>query len=680
MDITDLSPEQILFENLTDLSGYLSSQYKKLNDMSKSMKVYKDKLDLVGFSGLHVYESDMALKFIKKAEDNKKIQTYIGEITKANVDKQNTSHKVLESLLISIWKYHSLLIEIFTGLRSIYNIFTNNQVDISGISSSSSVSSVSQKSLIDTAEMFEAIQSVFNLIIKEHESEELQNILSNIIIYILQQQKDDYYGKFIDKLNELYQNDLVSSIGIYTVQLYTVTVDKIVKLKGLDREFVKKITNNIESLKTEILVSDRKVETNNRTNNTIQELVQMHNLVPTSRSKDLKMLLDEITGVSVKGLDKKLSTSDKYDKNLSSALDGVCSQISEKNGKKFGFIVIFKIKDNPTENSVWGLIDPNYIKDNKMEDKAGSGVNLNNLEKTNTIITLESNKIRNKSRILVCDKSLQKEGENSYYYVIETLDGANFRCLIPWFHSHTSTYYVPSQWFANINNIKYNPSRRLQGYNDRINDSIMFHLSKPYTEREKKSREEVKKAEIQWSNVREKIGKRMVEDFEKLLESNYDFSENSVKINAYDVARLMRKSNIYVNALQYISKLIGSEFAKTSSSLKNIPDETMQTFYDELYLSASDDIRYMKDNITREVMDTFSKDYHGKTAEILSKSISRQTKNKISDIFYNILSEVLKKYISKDNSVYLTIQNKAELLFNTLISLEKTSSEFEMSE
>src|SRR6185437_4437958 len=316
----------------------------------------------------------------------------------------------------------------------------------------------------------------------------------------------------IEKINQIYFGYVAESEGSLVIQLYSRILHKIIlDNTGLEKgkEVIKYVSTSIEKLKTQILETPeiKNVSDQNKMNNTVQNLIQMHNLVPTSMSMPLSDLIS------------KLGIDSSFKNNLEKYLENI-SKILLSKDKKIGFIVLTKIINRPLEYNFWTLFDKEYLENKNLIQSTDVGLNQKVLERYQTIVPAKQTQEIKDSVVIIPASAEVKE-----YYIIETIDGINYRFLTPF--SGLAT--IPASWFENILNKEYSPSRRLELYNINLDQEILNHLSKPLISMDILTREEVQKEENYWRSLRNKIKIQIINHFTDLFV--HKFISNSLEKN-----------------------------------------------------------------------------------------------------------------------------------------------------
>jgi hypothetical protein len=233
--------------------------------------------------------------------------------------------------------------------------------------------------------------------------------------------------------------------------------------------------------------------------------------------------------------------------------------------------------------------------------------------------------------------------EPDYYYVIETLDGVNFRIMHPWYISifAKKVYEIPAYILPDLKSKAKCPSTRIEAYNHILNAEITSHLTKPLMQQADLSRLEKQQVSIKWNIARKKIARGMLEDYRTLFDAS--------KINKDTVLGLITHPDIFASSLKYIIQ---------SLSLKPMPTEQMV----EVYMSALKSLNEIKKKMGRDVENIYKETYQVKVLKLLNGVASIHTTIKIIDILEDVLADMLEIHISEKSNVYSIIQQKIDLV------------------
>ena len=633
----------------------------KIRDLSKSVanifQIYYNKFELAVCSGVEPFLAEELLNIIKTTLEETKLSKYA---TKTDFDFD------------TIFALYAEIFDIYQKLQRVFNIFNENKLDISRIGTSSSGSTLTKAYMRDAVETYQKVIGVF----EKYESEILSYDLIHTILNQMSDKLTNINMKNVKTINDLYSKYVSENKGDLIINLYSSMLQQIIyKSTGTTdgKEIIKYVNKHLEYLKSEILSVDlnRKNITNN--SNAIQDLIQVHNLIPVNISMPINKLMEII--------DPKIIEI-KFDTDINKYLGNVSKYLSVNNtyNKKMGFILIKKIIKNSVEYNLLTLIDKKYIDDNHLNQLSDVGLNNIVLERCNTIKInsvniLEKNTSKQKSNkqelkdyIIIFSDEFQKETDNNFY-IIETLDDINYRFLSP----YKTLNMIPEEWFKNIKNKEISPSKRLESYNTIINDEIFKYLKKPMISYNNYALTEIQKEDTHWKVLRNKIKKQIVEDFENLFVNKFEL-EKKIEINAF--SKILLKKELYENALIHITNSIELDIgSKSDFNIRNqiLFDEIINQIQIELTISYFRDLIYIQKNLKRDVDTIYKSDYYDKIVNILKSFDGTQgkflyVKNKIIEIYGLILDDVLERFINKKSNIYISIQRKYNILKKTLIS------------
>jgi hypothetical protein len=359
----------------------------------------------------------------------------------------------------------------------------------------------------------------------------------------------------------------------------------------------------------------------------------------------------------ISSLNIKISKNASLEKYLENA-----AKILSKD-KKFGFIVMTKVISNPLEYNFWVVSDKNYLEKHKLLQSVDLGLNAITLERFKTIIPLKNKLSKQSDSVLITNKEFSDSDSGiNYYYILETLDGENYRFLTS-FSGENPVLFSPATWFENLNDKKYSPSRRLESYNTILNQEIMTAVQKPYLTIEQLNREEVQKEDSYWKSLRNKIKNQVMNDFASLFEEI--FIENKEKTTEKNITKLFLNDNLYKNALNYFTENI--ELDNISSFvIEKVNPTILKEFQVELTLSYFYDLTSIQKSFRKDVENIYKKEYIAKIHAMSGDKIL-YVKNKVNDIFSMILDEILEKFINRKSGIYLSIQKKFDILSKTFL-------------
>lgn len=385
----------------------------KLIDIRDDIKItvdifdsYFNKLDYTGFSGSEPYLSKEINNSIMYIRESSKLSLFIS--------KPNDSFDF-------VFDTYGEITLSYKKMTKMMKIFRIKQIDLSkqGPSHGSTLTIAYIKDVI------ESYQSLFS------RYQDLKLTINSIeLVYdfidFLNKKIINISIKQIDEINLLYFNYVNSGNGDIIIKLYCKLLHQIIISNPYEKEIIKHVNKTTEKLKSDILRMDDKQKLDqNRKNNSIQQLIQTNNLVPTSMSMPFNTLIETLN-IKTKG------------KTLIESLHEA-SKLLSTTDKKFGFILISKIIKNPLEYNFWTLTDKKYLEEHKLIDPINAGINLNILKRYQTIIPCETLNIKHQKNIEIIDPP----GEPGYFYIIETIDGTNYRFLSAW---NSGILYIPDSF------------------------------------------------------------------------------------------------------------------------------------------------------------------------------------------------------------------------------------------
>lgn len=599
---------------------------------ANAFNIYLEKLALSGFFGVEPFLTDTAQKNIKFVLDNADTITSL-------IEKTRDYHETFQLV--------GLVNEFHDRLAEVYKIYAENRLNVSQQGTrTSSGSQLSYTYLVSLSDSFMSISQIFSTYAAETKNA--------AIVKFLSQQTEVNNLKDIENLRKLYREYFDASRGQYIIDFYCTLLQKIIDdftSKPNGREVIKQIIKDVENLKTDTLVSGiSSSDEKNKSVNTIQRLIQKFGLVPDGMSRPLADLWKELGLVSA-------SAQDKLD--LPAQIAKASTSLSRNKDKKFGFIVISKIIRQPIEYNIWVLIDQNYLEQHDLIQEKTCGINVKALNRGKTI-TMNTNPaasgvIKKLGNVTVYNSDFGSDMLKNFYYVIETLDGVNFRFLV----AFDNIKYVPAPWLNDITDIEKTPSRRIGGYSTLLNDEILKHLDKPYIHMENLSRAEVAREDIYWSNLRGRIKNAVIDDIMAHIISG--------SINMKHIEQVLSKDIIVQKIIREITEQIVLDLSEPQSS----PDRLAQ-WRIELFLAYFRDIDKLQKSFKHTLTENLHKDFAEKISRLLGagnvpESKQAMIKHKLTDIISDMLIATLEKFINKKSSVYLSINKKVELLQDTLL-------------
>jgi len=649
----------------------MASLYEDVKNTIIYLRTYYEKFEYTGFSGAHPYENEkiVSLFDFDSPESLKVVKNY-----------QSQDASDLKSWCQKSFEYYLMLNSIAMDLQEAYHIMGKYKLDVTHAGTYTSTGAiVTDRYLSDILENYRNFETEYMKVATSVAGEELEKIISKTGISSMKSGED--FLKYVKLLSLLYRDFIEDDEGYFVSGLYSYILNDILscsKNTPVWKDIIHFILDEIEKLKTSLLVTSSRNDDGDKNSKnsklvknkkTVQRLLQMNGLMPTILMP-FGDLIKHYLGLS--GFSKI------------SELDKICKKLSNDE-KSYGFIVIWKLTSVPLENRAWSLVSTDFQKLQGVYEKLGTGVTQKAIDRSETIVAIEppSAKTLNEKSCEITKVSFSGFGSESesksepksetskkpkmdtkkYYYVIETLNGETFRFLYQW--------HIPASLIAagvsNGKNIPLAipaarlenfgiPSRRLASYNDILSSEITKYLKEPAIRMVIVTREERKSKTIQWINVRHQIKKRILEILNQKIEA---FTENITSRTTID--KFILASDLYNEAINYTMVSISNTLLE-----RPIANTVLaRKYHDELYLSSLRDINSLYRGMIRTVNEIYKKEYD---PVVLLKKSQTQIRTGISDMMDSILEEVLKKYISERSNVFLTLENKVELMTRTLLA------------
>jgi hypothetical protein len=568
---------------------------KKYQELSKlcgsAFQIYISKLESSGFSGVEPILYNIVVNNIEYVVSS-------SEITKLSQKKPSFKN---------LFKMQYMYSELYNKLSEVYDIFAANKISISqqGLKLSSTSNALTHNYIEKIQEMFQSITDIFYSVRTIYLDKKIVHILAEMTVI-----------KNISDLSEcknIYQGYMNQSLGHNVVDLYVVMLSgAIERLEGVSesKDTIKQIIKDIEEMKSHVLgvVDNGK---HNKTN-TIQKLVQKFNLIPDGMSRPLESAMKDII---------------ENFTNLDTAAEILSSKFN-----KYGFIIIQKVLENPIEHNFWTLVDRNYLDSNDLLQDNLVGVNDKNLRRGTTIKLLK--RIKSENNIIIKNNYFNTDSNRNYYYVLETLDGENYRFLVPW----NGVKYIPASWLENVTDTKSVPSNRINSYNHILQDEIINNLKTPIISIDQLSREDVIREDSHWRSLRYKI----LGDVESFL-------KKSALDSTKQVSKIFTKDDL--------SKLV------VQSMIDNISVDCINSpnMWSELFISYFYELDKIKKNIKKDLNESYKENIEQQINKII-KNIGSIEKSKTIELIKKSVEIVLEKYINRRSNIYLTIDKKSNIV------------------
>lgn len=590
----------------------LKQYAENAHDIAETMVVYNKKLNETGFSGANPYLEETVKNNITYVKNQTKIKKVIGDVEKILDFKSNfKAGVIMEKCFI----YYSELLILRNKLQECLQIFIDHQVNpVQQGSQTSTGSTITQQLIFDLQDHLSDLEEIMDSYLTESEITQLADKISHVISSSITDESDVspwINEASIDLVTNTYELYISKNIGQYVVLLFRMIMQNAIDVNtghSKGSKVIRKILQIMESLKTSVLDNPRMqiIQSGNKKYNTVQRIIQWNNLIPQEETQHLEDLVFKLVGV----------------KSQEKDLDKTCKIVSTTT-EKIGFIVMRKVSKIPMEHKIMALIDRDFAQSKDLLQSGNQGINETLYKRTETISMLEP------ARPAVHD-SISVYGSPdtiTHYYMLETLDGINFRALHPW-SIGTKDFKIPATWVQYIPDIKKTPSTRLGAYSEIINEQIIEHLHEPFTEIDFLTRDERRKADIKWNNIRENIIRALHEEY----------SGKSANLSS-----LIASSKFQSSVLHYIVV----ELEKVASPGTAVKDEI---YYEELALSYVKDLEAIQYRLGRELINTYQNEFR-----------------KSNNAFHDLLMKVLTKLISNKSNIFTSIQYKSELLATTLL-------------
>ena len=590
-------------------------------------QVYYDKLEFCGFSG---YEPFLANEVITNLK-------YLKAFTSPTT--------IPQANFTELFAEYARMTDSYERMKKVFIIFSTNKVDLSRQGShSSSGTSVTTMYITDINKILDGLISSYKIFETNVGSGELLGA-------IVEDVDPDLVGstKLPTEINDIYRKYVDDNRGGLVIDLYTTLLERIV-LVNVDAPAAKEINRIVnafvEGLKTDVIRAPKSTMPTIMPN-TVQQLIQMYNLVPDGVSRTL---------------------SDMFDGE--SDLAKIGNMLMKT--KKTGLIVITKVMKVALEYNLWTLTSQEYIDKHDLAQPPEVGVNLKNLERSRTIRMMSSNlqkaKGTNASDSVMFYPSATGPTPD-FYQIVETIDGATYHFLMPWGGTITS---IPSTWYLPLRDPKAlaYPSPRQTGYNLILQTEIMKYLQKPLLGIEVLERSEINREEAYWRGLRDRIRRQIVEYVQEIfIETFIEPGPSAPRITASSIDSVIFNDAIYQKMLDDVtSNIILDNVADVSA---RVPADVLKYVHAELMMSYYFEISYIQKVFKKDVENAYKKDHeHGFLMLVKNSSASGTPlviKNKLIEILNTVLSEVLERIINRKSGIYLAIQKKFDVLTKSLL-------------
>lgn len=379
---------------------------------------------------------------------------------------------------------------------------------------------------------------------------------------------------------------------------------KIILIRALDsknKDLRREIRNWVEDLKTSTLAVPQldTWQSYNRIN-AVQSLIQIK-WAPKGKARPLNEVLDEIMPTNKSS--RSRSPGKSGSKEAKRMLQDAAKLLSKD--RRVGFICINKITPKPLGYDMSMLSEPI---DPRM------GVNKKLVEKLQTI------------------KALKPEGkdgidviEGDIYYILETLDGRNYRQLVG-----RKDYFKISVDPARI------PSRRLGGYNCIVGAEAMAAKTDPLILESQLERAEIDRDETYWKGIRIEI-LRMVDEIPVGSLRSLD------KLKA-ELANLGSRVAEHIHFEIFKAKII------------DFPENVRNYINRELRCSYVNELSNLQRGFSRDL------DLLWNREKTNIEAIPADEKNRLREAIRTLLDRVLEHHVNRRSNIYINIDNKFTVL------------------
>lgn len=643
------------------LTAYLEKFHEWTKALVENSKVYYDKLEVSGFSGIEPYLAE-------------KIQNVIQDVGQ-DTRLIKTAHDALKQQTPALYfEVYAQVQARYQALKEIGDIFRQNRIELSkqGTFTSSGTSL--------TYTYLQDLNDTLATLLNGMENLQLEMRKDVVGTLLLQDVKLIASLHDVETITKLYRKYLEEERANLIIDFYCRALQHAIREctnnssenipRAEAKEILRYITQTVEELKTQVLeVGElQEIGEENRQNNAVQRLIQKYNLIPDAPSRPIADLLDAVFSFHHK---IKAPSTPEEEKTLFTAL---ARQLNiEKGGQRFGLIIIHKIVNQPYEHNIWTIIDRTYLEANNLWQGADLGVNDKAIQRTNTLFPRENAQLskKGKDKSAGVDFYIEHFGEkDNFFYVLETLDGQNFRLLVPWhLGTEKKIYSIPAIWLQNLKDAQQAPSRRLQAYNLVLNNEIMKYAQKPLVQLAMLSRDEIQKEEGQWRGLRGNIKRRIMEIIRGAWEEIFEEKAPSTW-GQLDKMISDHNTTFAILVVDTMVEHIKLETGITSTITSSILREQVHA---ELLYAYFRDLDRLQRHIGKDIQEHYLQQYQEVLKRAVGGSISSTqlltVRNKVIDIYDNLMAEILEKYVNRKSNIYLSITNKLELLEKSLMKI-----------
>lgn len=363
--------------------------------------------------------------------------------------------------------------------------------------------------IIDYSELKGTIDAFYNKVLFINSAENIRDIIKKSVViddFDLPRLIDEFYNEIVNEsTNESLQKDFPDFyVKNKDSDKYDRDIlDYIYVLTLPDNEGRADALSSIEDIKTKALMSDivyQPLGNNNKSHNLMQHMISMCCLVPSGSSQDISEISKKWFGVATKSID-----------DLIKKLEYSC-------------LLLNKIQKNNYEYTIWNLTDPEYIKDNNLEDDPRNGVNKINIKRLETIRAINPSTDQNPYDFSI--KFIEGKDKDQPVFVLDTHDGATYRLLRKYGRDLT----ISSEEARKILDPRTSSPIRLEVYNNIINSVIQSKVVQPPL------LQLAAGEKIVWNNVNDKLANQIVAYFREYTKGkgmDYKILKNAIEDNEF---------------------------------------------------------------------------------------------------------------------------------------------------
>jgi hypothetical protein len=455
------------------------------------------------------------------------------------------------------------------------------------------------------------------------------------------------------KAAEIYRSYLGAGDGEHVIRIYSTLLMRATRDFTHDRVMIRQITRDLEDIKSDILQAPPDPKANKK-KCVIQRLIQRFNLVPDGPARPLDQCVEELVSGG-------------------KTLENVIKVLSANSEKRFGVIVIRKLTRAPIEHNIWTLIDLKYCQDQNLLQSPETGINATSLRRAETIRPVTAApKGSAKDGIEIVDKYFDHEDSaKNYYFILESLNGSEFRFLVPWHATPGPSVvkFIPAQWFEKLPELDSVPSNRVLGYNQIIEDEVIRNLNLPFVSMGDLSREEIRREEAYWKNLRGNIKNQIIRALSAAKPTKSTESAGSGGVNMRKIEKRIVSGSTSQKVAAIITSQLVEDFAQSSQYILHVDEARRRQWKTELFMSYLRDIDKIQRGVQRDLLNLIHKKEY---ADRLGRA---RTWEDVFKILGEALVETLERYINRRSGIYIAMTSKAELLEKTLIRRRGAATE-----